>query len=98
MREPIHKTEKYENLKEMLQKTGEKFGDKPAYKFKTEKPGEFTYITHRELRDDVNNLGTALINIGLKDKRIAVISDNRYDWGVAYLAIVTRNRNCSTTR
>ena len=97
MRKPIHKVEKYENLKEMLQKTGEEFADKYAYKFKTENIGEFTYITHKEFRDDINNLGTALINIGLKDKRIAVISENRYEWGVAYLAVVTRNRDYSTT-
>ncbi len=89
MREPIHKTEKYENLKEMLQKTGEKFGEKPAYKFKTQDPEKFTYITHKEFREDINSLGTSLIKIGLKDKRIAVISENRYEWGVAYLAIVT---------
>ncbi len=88
MREPIYKVEKYENIKEMLKKTGEKFGDMPAYKFKTEDPEKFTYITHKEFRDDINNLGTALINIGLKDKRIAVISENRYEWGVAYLAVL----------
>ena len=98
MRKPIHKVEKYENIKEMLEKTGEKFGDRPAYKFKTEDPGKFTYITHKEFRDEINNLGTALINIGLKDKRIAVISENRYEWGVAYLAIVSRNRNCCSVR
>ena len=83
MRKPIHTVEKYDNLKEMLQKTGEKFGNNPAYKFKTENPEEFTYITHKQFRDDINNLGTALINIGLKNKRIAVISENRYEWGVA---------------
>ena len=89
MRNPIHKVEKYENIKEMLQKTGEKYGDRPAYKFKTDEPDKFTYITHKEFRNDINNLGTALINIGLKDKRIAVISENRYEWGVAYLAVVS---------
>ena len=26
--------------------------------------------------------------MGLKNKKIAVISENRYEWGVAYLAIV----------
>ena len=94
MREPIHKVEKYENVKEMLEKTGEKFGNRPAYKFKTDDPEKFTYITHKEFRDEINYLGTALINIGLKDKRIAVISENRYEWGVDYLAILARNRNC----
>lgn len=89
MRKPIHKAEKYEDLKEMLKKSGEKYGDRPAYKFKTEVPGKFREITHKQFRDEINNLGTALIDMGLKDKRIAVISENRYEWGVAYLAIVT---------
>ena len=35
------------------------------------------------------NLGTKLIEMGLKGKSIAVIGENRYEWGVAYLAIVT---------
>ena len=89
MRKPIHKFEKFTDLKDMLQKSGEKFGDRPAYVFKTEEEGKFREITHKEFREEINCLGTALINLGLKDKRIAVISDNRYEWGVAYLATVT---------
>ena len=89
MREQIYKTEGYQNLKEMLQKTGEKFGDRPAYMFKTEVEGKFREISHKQFRDEINSLGTALINLGLKDKRIAVISENRYEWGVAYFAVVT---------
>ena len=89
MRKPIYKAIGYENLKEMLQKSGEMYGNRPAYMFKTEVPGKFREITHKEFRDDINKLGTALIDLGLKDKRIAVISENRYEWGVAYLSVVT---------
>lgn len=89
MRKPIYKAIGYENLKEMLQKSGEMYGDRLAYMFKTEVPGKFREITHKEFRDDINELGTALIDLGLKDKRIAVISENRYEWGVAYLSVVT---------
>lgn len=89
MREQIYKNEGYRDLKEMLEKTGEKYGDKPAYVFKTEEEGKFKYITHKEFRDHIKALGTSLVNMGLKDKRIAVISENRYEWGVAYLAVVT---------
>ena len=32
--------------------------------------------------------GTALIDMGLKDKNIAVIGENRYEWAVSHLAIV----------
>lgn len=89
MRKPIYKVPKYENLKEMLKKSGEIYGDRPAYLFKTEEEGKFRQITHAQFREEVNELGTALIDMGLKDKRIAVISENRYEWGVAYMAIVT---------
>ena len=88
MREPVHKMPKYENLKEMLEKSGQLYGDRPAYLFKTEEPGKVREITHKEFREDINNLGTALIGLGLKDKRVAVISENRYEWGMAYLAVV----------
>lgn len=89
MRKPIHKCTEFKDLKDMLKKSGEKFGDRPAYIYKTDEPGKFKEITHKEFRDDINNFGTALINLGLKDKRIAVISENRYEWGVAYLATAT---------
>ena len=89
MRKPIYNVMKFYDLKEMLQKSGEAFGDRPAYIFKTEKPGEFREITHKEFRDEINFLGTSLINMGLKNKRIAVISDNRYEWGLAYLSVAT---------
>ncbi len=89
MREPIHEFTEFTDLKDMLKKSGETFGDRPAYIFKTNEEGKFREITHKQFRDDVNYLGTALINLGLKGKRIAVISDNRYEWCVGYLAAVT---------
>ena len=88
MRKPIHKPICYENLKDMLEKSGKLNGDKPAYIFKTKEAGKFKEITHREFRNDINALGTKLIDLGLKDKRIAVISENRYEWGVVYLSVV----------
>ncbi len=89
MREPIHKYMEFTDLKDMLKKSGEAFGDRPAYVFKTEEKGKFKEITHKEFRDDINYLGTSLIGLGLKGKRVAVISDNRYEWGVGYLAVAT---------
>ena len=87
MREAIHEFEKFVDLKDMLNKSVEKFGDRPAYVFKMEEPGEFRKITYKEFKNDIDGLGTSLINLGLKDKKIAVIGDNRYEWGVSYLAV-----------
>ena len=83
------KNMKYTDLKDMLKQTGEAYGDRPAYIFKTEEKGRFRTITHKEFRDEINALGTVLINMGLKDKRIAIISENRYKWELSYLAIAS---------
>ena len=86
---PKTKNMKFTDLKDMLKKSGEEYADKPAFIFKTETAGEFKIITHKEFRDEINALGTALVKMGLKDKRIAVISENRYEWEQAYLSIST---------
>lgn len=83
----LHPVEKIIDLKDMITKSAEKFGDKPAFKFKSEIPGEFKFITFSEFYDEINCLGTQLIKMGLKGKRIAIISENRYEWSLAYLAV-----------
>ena len=80
---------KFTDLKDMLNQTGEVYGDRPAYIFKTEEKGKFRTITHKEFRENINALGTTLIQMGLKDKRIALISENRYEWELSYLAVAS---------
>ena len=88
MREPIHEVEKITDLKDMLNKTVKKFGSRPAYVFKTEEEGNLKEITYNEFKSDIDGLGTALINLGLKDKRVAVIGNNRYEWAISYLSVI----------
>ena len=87
MREPIHKFTKFTDLKDMITKSKEKFGNNTAYILK-EGEGKYKNVTYNKFADEINALGTKLIDMGLKDKRIAVISDNRYEWAVDYLAVV----------
>lgn len=87
MQKRIHETIEIRDLKDMLKKSGEIYGDRPAYKFKTDIEGKFDIINHKEFRDMVDGFGTSLIKLGLKGKRIAIIGENRYEWGLSYLAI-----------
>lgn len=80
----LHKVEKINDLKEMIVKSAEKFGNKAAFRFK----GDINNITFSEFYDQINSLGTQLIKMGLKGKRIAVISENRYEWCLAYMSVV----------
>ena len=84
--ERLYKYIEITDLKDMLKKSGEKYGKKIAYKIRQE--NGYKEITHSEVRKMVDGLGTKLIDMGLKDKRIAVIGENRYEWEIAYLSIV----------
>jgi long-chain acyl-CoA synthetase len=83
----LDRTMKYENLKDMLKQTKEKYGERPAFYVDGDSLENARVITHNEFQEDINKIGTALIEMGLKGKRIAVIGENRYEWEVAYLAI-----------
>ena len=84
----MSETVQIRDFKDMLKKSGELYGDRVAFKFKTEVPGVFKTISHKEVREMIDCLGTSLISLlNLKGKRIAVIGENRYEWEVAYLAV-----------
>lgn len=78
---------KITDLKDMLNKTRDLYATRPAYKIKLEN-GRYQTFTHAQVRDMADSLGTALIDLGLKGKRIAIIGENRYEWEIAYLSVV----------
>lgn len=85
--EKVFNATRFNDLKEMINNTKKEFGNEVAFKFK--KPnGEITTMSYNDYIDEINSLGTALISIGLKGKRIGVISENRYEWEEDYLSII----------
>ena len=86
--EKVFEAKKFNNLKEMINNTKVEFGSDIAFKFKADNSDEITTMSYNDYIDEINALGTALISIGLKDKRIGVISENRYEWEEDYLSIV----------
>ncbi|MFV0518054.1 MAG: AMP-dependent synthetase/ligase [Aminipila sp.] len=76
------------DLKQMLISTTELYPDNIAFLQKNDRAKGYEGITYKEALADVNALGTALIEKGLKNKRIAVIGENSYHWAISYLATV----------
>ena len=77
----LDRTVKFDNFKEMINQSAEKYGERISY------IQDGKEITFKKFKEDIDSLGTALIEMGLKDKRIAVIGENRYEWELSYLAI-----------
>ena len=74
------------NLKEMLYKSAEIYGDKNAYKVRNIE-NNYKLYTYSDVKNIVDALGSKLITMGLKNKRIAIIGENRFEWEMSYLAI-----------
>lgn len=81
----IRKVREITDLKDMLEQSAKLFGENDAFWLKTPNGG-YKGVTYRDFKHDVDSLGTALINLGLKDKFIAVIGENRYEWCLTYLS------------
>lgn len=87
MSEKLYKYIEITDLKDMMNKTRALYNNAPAYIIKLKKD-EYKIYSHEDVRSMVDALGTALIDIGLKGKRIAVIGPNRMEWEIAYLSVV----------
>ncbi|MDK2934470.1 MAG: long-chain acyl-CoA synthetase [Clostridiales bacterium] len=85
---PLYDVKKIVDLKDMLAQSAETFGDKAAFLVKPKGGGDYKPVSYSQFKRDVEALGTALMDMGLKGKRIAVIGENRYEWAVTYLAVV----------
>jgi long-chain acyl-CoA synthetase len=86
--ENLYEVRPIRDLKEMITSSVELFGEKAAFLLKREGNPDYIPVSYRQYKQDIDALGTALVDLGLKDKRIAIISENRYEWNVAYLAIL----------
>lgn len=78
------------DLKHMLETSAseEWYKDHVAFYQKMKPGAEYETVTYQQTLDDVNALGTALIDAGFKGKKIAIIGENSYWWAVSYLAVV----------
>lgn len=75
------------SLKDMIGQSEKLFGSKNAFLIK-EKNDNIKGVSYSEFKNDMDALGTAFLDMGLKGKNVAVIGENRYEWCVTYLAAV----------
>ena len=91
-REKLYNPQRLNNFKELINRSANLYKNDIAFKYKKgPKDTNIISVTYSEFKNDIDNLGTALLNLGFANKRIIIISPNRYEWCVSYLAITTGN-------
>ncbi|NLK87933.1 MAG: AMP-binding protein [Clostridiaceae bacterium] len=85
---PLYEVRKIKSIKELMDTSAALYSDRTAFLYKPKGNDKYKPVTFRQFKSEVDALGTALIELGLKDGRIAIISENRYEWAVSYMAVV----------
>lgn len=76
------------DIRQMLKSSAAIYGNKPLFMQKFDPSEPFRSISYRQVGNDVDALGTALIALGLKGKHVGVVGKNSYEWAETYLAVV----------
>lgn len=85
----LNEVQRITSIKEMLNLAVKEAGDKIAFEYKDEKEKEKNIqVTYKEFVRDTEELGTALANLGMQDKHIAMIGENSYKWLTVYLTVL----------
>ena len=80
---------RYETLQEVFNVVTDKYKDNVLVTEKFDRKGKFEEITYGQFKEDVIGLGTGLIEyLGLRDKRVVIISETTYNWYVSYMAML----------
>lgn len=86
---PIYKTTFIDDMHSLVEEAAQNFPDSIAISYKENYwDKDVRKITFSQWRDDVRNLGTALIKEGLREKNIAIVGENSYGWCCSFFGVM----------
>lgn len=78
----------YKSTKDVFLRIAKTCPDKPILANLNEETKEIIYHTSREILSDIEKVGNAFLNLGLKDKHFVILADNSYEYIVVDMAVV----------
>ena len=87
----LREAEKFDTVKDCIERSIEKHSKNNAFMIKHKENNEIKYknITYKRLGKEIKELGTGLIDLGLENRKIAIIGKNSYEWVLSYISIIT---------
>ena len=86
---PIYQTTFIDDMRSLVEEAAQNFPDSIAISYKN-KPSdkEVQKVTFSQWREDVKNLGTALVANGLREQNIAIVGENSYGWCCSFFGVM----------
>ncbi len=86
---PIYRTTFIDDMRSLVEEAAQNFPDSTAISYKNHySDKEVQKVTFTQWRDDVRNLGTALVADGLREEKIAIIGENSYGWCCSFFGVM----------
>lgn len=86
---PLYSIRECGSLRQLVDEGADMYGDKPAFKYRDGK--NIISVSYKEFRHQMDAFGTALCVLGIENKHIAIIGNNRYEWALSYLTVLNSN-------
>ncbi len=87
MKRKLYQAEKLRDIRTLVRRASDLYGNRAAYREigPRREVLEYSFIS---LEKDMDAFGTALLNLGLEGKHIALLGENSYSWIVSYLSVI----------
>ena len=86
---PIYKTTFIDDMRALVEEAAQNFPESTAISYKENYwDKEVRKVSFPQWRDDVRNLGTALISNGLREEKIAIVGENSYGWCCSFFGVM----------
>jgi len=83
---PLYEVRNITDLKDLLIQSVKLYADRPAFWVRPMRNQPYAPITFAQFDRDAREMGAALSELGLSNKKVAIISKNRYEWAISYFA------------
>ena len=86
----LYHANQYHCIKDYIWEGIQQYSKNIAFRIKEKKEKVVHYrdITYAQFGEQIKQLGTGLLKLGLKGKRIAIIGKNCYEWVLSYVSIL----------
>lgn len=87
---PLYKTTHFRDTREMVENVAARYPDRYAVTYKKNPADEETlHYTYAAARDYVRDLGTAFIDMGMREKTVAIVGETSPEWIFSYFALMS---------
>ena len=86
---PLYETTVFRDFRVMVEQSAENFPDRPAISYKKNpRDKETQSVTYLQAKNDIRDLGTEEISLGLRDKKVAIVGGASCGWVYTYFSLM----------